>query len=165
MTWEKTWRADPRAAAFADRHYSRKTPGHAQFSPPGRVLVLIRPDALWVTSWPLAEFVLHEWAGAFLCSLFRNEGPALSSGLIREAVAATRWTWPEVPALGMVTFVDARKVRRKRDPGRCFRRAGFRPVGTTKAGQVVLQLLPAEFPDPVAPIGAALRLQGAGVTW
>lgn len=33
--WQRTWRADPRAAALADRHYSRGTPGASQFAPPG----------------------------------------------------------------------------------------------------------------------------------
>lgn len=53
MLWRETWRADPQAARIADRHYSRKTPGSAQFSPPGRCMILIRDDALWCTSWPL----------------------------------------------------------------------------------------------------------------
>jgi hypothetical protein len=52
--------------------------------------------------------------------------------------------------LGMVTFVDPTQTRRKRDPGRCFRRAGFRAVGFTKGGLVALQMLPAEMPGPAA---------------
>jgi hypothetical protein len=39
---------------------------------------------------------------------------------------ATVARWPEIPELGMVTFVDAGKVRRKRDPGRCFPRSRAR---------------------------------------
>lgn len=30
--------------------------------------------------------------------------------------------------MGIVTFVDAAKVRHKRDPGRCYRKAGFKPA-------------------------------------
>ncbi len=119
--WALSWRADPHGAAIADRHYNRQKIGAAQFVPPGRCLVLTTPTALWVTSWPLPEYVQHAWAGAWMCSAFRNEGPDLSSSLITEAVAATRWTWPAVPDLGMVTFVDPTKTRPKRDPGRCFR--------------------------------------------
>ncbi len=52
----------------------------------------------------------------------------------------------------MVTFVDPAKTRRKRDPGRCFRRAGFHAVGFTKGGLVALQMLPAEMPEPCAPL-------------
>jgi hypothetical protein len=156
--WTRSDRAEPAGAHLADRHYSRQSVGAAQFVPPGRCLVLLRPDALWVTSWPEAEYVLHAWAGAWVCSLFRNEGPLLSSGLIREAVAATRWHWPEVPTLGMVTFIDPDKVRHKRDPGRCFRRAGFVEVGRTAGGLVALQLLPEAMPEPEPALGEQFEL-------
>lgn len=99
---------------------------------------------------PFAEYVKHEWAGAWMNSLFRNEGPVLSSDLIRSAVAATRMIWPEVPPLGMVTFVDPNKTRHKRDPGRCYRKAGFKVVGKTKSGLIALQLLEPDMPDPAA---------------
>lgn len=158
MNWWLSWRADPKARAFADRHYSRQKVGAEQFVPPGRCLVLVREDAFWVTSWPLAQYVKHAWAGAWVCSAFRNEGPLLSSELIRQAVAATRWRYGEPPALGMVTFVDTTRVRRKRDWGRCYRRAGFRQVGFTQGGLVALQLLPAEMPEPAPPLGAQLEL-------
>lgn len=152
--WRLSFRADPHARQLADRHYNRQSIGSTQFVPPGRCLVLTTPTAFWVTSWPLAAYVQHAWAGAWLCSAFRNEGDVLSSELVREAVAATRWRWPEIPELGMVTFVDPTKTRRKRDPGRCFRRAGFVPVGATKSGLLALQLLAADMPEPLAPDGA-----------
>ena len=158
MRWHLAWRADPCAAAIADRHYSRQSVGAAQFVPPGRCCVLLAEDALWVTSWPFAEYVRHAWAGAWVCSIFRNEGPHLSSEIIREAIAATRARWPEVPPLGLVTFVDPGKVRRKRDPGRCFLRAGFDVVGETAGGLIALQLLPAAMPAPVEAIGTQQTL-------
>lgn len=151
--WQLSDRADPSVVPLADRHYNRQHVGSPQYAPPGRCLVLKRPDAFWITSWPFAEYVKHDWPGAWICSAFRNEGDTLSSLLIRSAVAATLWKWP-VPELGMVTFVNAAKVRHKRDPGRCFIRAGFSVVGETKGGLVALQLLPAEMPDPLAPDGA-----------
>lgn len=149
--WRHSWRADPLAKPLADRHYTRQNPASKQFVPPGRCLVLLSEaaDALWVSAWPKAEFVKHAWAGAWLCSLFRNEGPQLSSQLIREAVAVTREHWGKPPPLGMVTFVDPSKVRHKRDPGRCFTKAGFvRLAERTKSGLIVLQLVPALIPDP-----------------
>jgi hypothetical protein len=149
--WQRSWRADPRGRVLADRHYSRKTPGAAQFVPPGECVVLLTPaaDALWVTSAPYAEFVMHDWAGAWTCSLFRNEGPLRSSDLIRSAIAATLAQLGDAPPLGMVTMVDRTKVRPKRHPGYCFLMAGFRHVGQTKdQGLDVLQLLPAEMPAP-----------------
>ena len=160
MLWRLTNRADARGAALADRHYSRKTPGSAQFTPPGRCVVLMTEafNALWVSSWPYPQYVKHAWAGAWLCSLFRNESDVLSSRLITQAVAATRWIWGEPPALGMVTFVDTAQVRHKRDPGRCFRKAGWQEVGSTKGGLVVLQLLPPDMPSPMPANGTQLSL-------
>lgn len=156
--WHVSWRADPAVVPLADRHYNRHKIGSPQFAPPGRCLVLKRPDAFWITSWPFAEYVRHAWPGAWVCSAFRNEGEHLSSDLVRQAVAATLWRWPTPPELGMITFVDPGRTRRKRDPGRCFRRAGFEPVGETAGGLVALQLLPEAMPAPESPLGAQLEL-------
>ncbi len=151
--WRLSWRADPRARRLADRHYNRQTLGAKQFVPTGSCLVLLTDDAdaVWVTSWPKAEYVQHAWAGAFVNSLFRREElcPYRASQLITAATAATRARWPQVPDLGIVTFVNADKVRRKRDPGRCYRRAGWHLVGTTRAGLLAFQLQRAEFPEPL----------------
>ncbi len=38
-----------------------------------------------------------------------------------------------------------------RDPGRCYRRAGFKHVGFTAGGLWALQLLPGETPDAALP--------------
>jgi hypothetical protein len=80
--------------------------------------------------------------------MFRRESGPKASQLIRQAVAVTRSQWPEVPELGIVTFVDARKVRRKRDPGWCYLRAGFSHVGHTKGGLLAFQMLPEYMPEP-----------------
>ncbi len=163
MPWHVSHRCDPRGAALADRHYNRQSIGAPNFVPPGRCFVLTTTDAdaVWVTSWPFAEYVRHAWAGAWVNSLFRSEAQAhyLSSDLIRAAIAATRWYWPDVPPLGMVTFVDASKVRHKRDAGRCYRKAGFQHVGYTKGGLVALQLLLDDMPEPAPPLGATLRME------
>ena len=72
----------------------------------------------------------------------------MSSDLIREAVAATRAEWGEPPPGGTVTTIDPHKVRHKRDPGRCFLRAGFRrlPELTKDRGLVILRLAVADHP-------------------
>lgn len=159
MIWHISHRADPEARVIADRHYNRQSPGARQFVPPGRCLVLKAPGAFWVTSWPFAQYVKHQWGGAFVCSAFRNERrDQLSSDLVRTACAATRWKWPDLPELGMVTFVNADRVRKKRDPGRCFLRADFRPVGKTKGGLHVLQLKPENFPEPLEPKGTSMSM-------
>lgn len=154
MRWRQSHRAEIAARMIADRHYSRQKPGTPQFVPPGRNVVLMTPDAsaLWVTSWPFAEYVRHAWAGAWVCSLFRNESDYLSSELVEDAVAATRFLFGEPPELGFVTFVDDAKTRHKRDPGRCYRKAGWHPVGMTKGGLFALQLLPHEMPPPEPPL-------------
>lgn len=153
--WMQSFRADPEVRPLADRHYNRQKIGAAQFVPPGRCLVFktLCRRAAWVTSWPHAQYVKHAWAGAWMNSFFRNEGAGLSSELILEAVGATRTFWHQPPDLGMVTFVDASKVRQKRDPGRCYVRAGFHHVGYTKAGLYVFQMLPADMPA-AAPVRA-----------
>ena len=163
MMWALSNRADPRALPLADRHYNRQKPGTPQFVPPGRCVVFLTTaaDALWVSSWPFAQYVRHAWPGAWVCSCFRNESPALSSELITEAVAATRAVLGAPPPLGFITFIDANKTRRKRDPGRCFRRAGWKHVGFTAGGLWALQLLPAAMPAAEAPLGASGLLWGA----
>lgn len=155
MPWRLSHRGAKAAVALADRHYSRQQPGTSQFVPPGRCLVLLGHGipALWVTLWQRPEYTDHDWPGAWVCSLFRNESPQLSSSLIRHAVAATRWRWPEVPEMGMVTFVDPGKIRRKRDPGRCFLKAGFTRAGWTGGGLVVLQMRPEVMPPAAIPVG------------
>ena len=148
--WQESWRADPRGAAIADRHYNRQSVGSPQFVPPGRCVVLRHDDdALWVTSWPFAEYVKHDWAGAWMNSMFRKEGAGLASELIVEAVAITRGTWRTPPALGVVTFVDPAKVKSKTTPGYCYKMAGFHHVGYTKGGLWVWQMFPEEMPAAI----------------
>lgn len=152
MIWHRSHRFDPRAVALADRHYSRQKPGTPQFMPAGSAFVLYAAgelgEAVWGTSWP--AFSQHAWAGAWICSIFRNEGAGRASALIRDAVAATRAHYGVPPALGLVTFVDPRFVRPKADPGHCFIVAGFRPCGFTGSGLLALRLAPERMP-PAAP--------------
>ena len=159
MRWHRSNRADPQVRPLADRHYNRQKIGSPQFAPPGRCLVLKTDpvDAFWITSWPFAEYVRHAWAGAWVCSAFRNEGAERSSELIREAVACTLHTFGPPPDLGLITFVNADKVRRKRDPGRCYLRAGFERVGETKGALIALRLPPEAMPEPMAALEAAGR--------
>lgn len=155
--WWLSHRADPLAAALADRHYNRQKIGSPQFVPPGSCLVLLSDDrrAFWVTSYPKAEYVRHAWAGAWMCSAFRSEGAGCASELIRMAVAATRAHYGEPPPLGMVTFVDREKVRPTMVRGRSvwgwtYRKAGFTEAGETKGGLLALQLSPDAMP-PACP--------------
>jgi hypothetical protein len=154
--WTLSYSQDPRARQLADRHYSRLfsgSPGTPRFVAPGKCLVLLDDlaTALWVTLWQQPQYTRHRWAGAWVCALFRNESYWRSSDLITEAIAHTRFMWGEPPEQGCVTFIDPQRVRRKRDWGRCYRRAGWHSAGSTKGGLIVLQLLPEDMPAPCAP--------------
>jgi hypothetical protein len=152
VRWTLSYRDDPVARDIADRHYNRQKPGASGFVPPGRCVVLLANGAVWVTSYPYAQYVKHAWAGAWVNSLFRKECAGLASEMILEAVAATRAVFGEPPEIGLVTFVDSSQIRHKRDPGRCYRRAGFAHVGFTQGGLWAFQLLPAAMPAPEHPL-------------
>lgn len=164
--WRLSHRFDSAALRLADQHYNRQKPGTPQFVPPGRCLVLLSNRALWVTSWPYAEYTKHQWAGAWINSCFRREDGPMASELIRAAVAVTRWYWgapPRVPSIvgpvGIVTFIDRSKVRRKRDYGRCYRKAGWQVIGETRGGLLALGLQTCRFPEPVMPIYGQLKFR------
>lgn len=156
MRWCLSHRADPAAARLADRHYNRQSIGSAQFVPPGACLVLLSDcgRAFWITSWPLGEFVKHDWPGAWICAAFRSEGAGLASLLIRQAVAATRAYFGDPPPQGMITFIDRSKVRPTMVHGAAvwgwtFRKAGFVEIGVTRErNRLVLQLAPEAMPEP-----------------
>lgn len=129
--------------------------------PPGRCAVFYAAtgsgEAFWVTSWPFAEYVKHAWGGAWVCSAFRNEGAGRASTLILEALAATRAVMGEPPALGMITFIDRKKVKPTKVRG-CdvwgwtFRKVGFEDAGETKGGLLALRMAPEAMPIAVRPM-------------
>jgi hypothetical protein len=153
MRWRRSYRGDSFALQLADRHYNRTTVGAPNCGPPGRTIVLTSgtpwAGALWISNLQLHSW--HAYPGAWVCSAFRNEGAGLSSELILEAVAATAFEWGSPPSAGMITFVNPRKVKAKRDPGYCFLAAGFECVATTPKKLTVLRLAPERMPDPIAP--------------
>ncbi len=157
MDWSISNRFDKESVKIADRHYNRQKPGTPQFVPPGRchVLKIIKEDykALWVTSWPFARYTKHAWAGAWVNTLFRNEGAGLSSTLILQAIQSTIIKWPDYPELGIITFVNEKKITNKINPGYCYLKAGFKKVGKTKKGLLAFQLSPKYFPTPEKAIG------------
>lgn len=147
--WTDSHRFDKLALPLADRHYNRQKPGTPQFVPPGRNVVFVSGDpvsALWVSSWPL--YARHDWEGAWINTLFRREGGPQASTMIRSAVARTFEKWPDIPELGMVSFVDPSHVppvivRGERIYGYCYLKAGFEHVGFTKTRKLwVWQMLP-----------------------
>jgi hypothetical protein len=155
MRWVVSNRADPLARVIADRHYNRQSVGSKQFVPPGSCCVLLEREqkAFWVTSAPMAEYVKHEWAGAWSCSAFRSEDAGESVELVRQALAASRYYLGEPPELGLITFIDPRHVtpvliRGVPSWGYIWVKAGFHYVGKTKAGLPTFQILPRDMPGP-----------------
>lgn len=170
MIWQLSHRADPEANALAKQHYTCQSPNSDQFMPPGSCLVLkVSPSlAVWGTSYPQAIYVKHAWAGAWVCSIFRNAGAGLASDLIRDAVAATRWCYGDIPSLGMITFIDRSKVkptmrRGVKTWGYSYLKADFRHVGETRSGLLALQLLPEDMPAAAMPLGAIYRMPLPGI--
>lgn len=144
--WYVSNRCDPRAVALYLRHYSSEKGGRkascyrAGFTGPGEDLVLLTApcDALWAWTHQTVDRMDDETG--VNCSVFRNEGDVLSSTLVREADELGWSRWPNEPR--HFTYVDPSKVRAKRDPGRCFLRAGWRYTGrVTKRGLRVLEIV------------------------
>lgn len=137
--WFAVTKYDRRAAALADRHYSRQSIGDAQFMPPGETLVLLHEGGAGLAVWGVCSNLDPAGSPRWRCTIFRNESGDLSSLLIQEATYLTRLVWAgREPPVPLTTEVDPRRVRRKRDPGRCFLRAGWRRVGVRR-GLVVLE--------------------------
>lgn len=148
--WQQVKRCDSRARELADRHYSRQTPGAVDFMASGKTFVLLAEfhsgiQPLTRAAWGAIENLDPSGTRRFRCSIFRNETPWISSYLIREATRLTqaRWWrsehWRGSPSL--TTEVDPSKTRHKRDPGRCFRKAGWRHVRTSR-GLLVFEAPP-----------------------
>lgn len=121
------------AREIFEQHYSRRRYADERIRllivGPGEKLLLLAPDANAVFAW--RKFKSDDGQQGINCAIFRNEGPNRSSDLIR---AADLIAWEHWPGERHYTYVDPKKVRRKRDPGRCFLRAGWRHAGWTKGG-------------------------------
>jgi hypothetical protein len=124
---------DVECRMLADRHYSRRIVGAKQFTYSGRKLILRNPagTVLFVWMYPDEAMRMDGQAGAN-CALFRNESDRLSSEIILEAESWLPRKWPEVRRL--YTYVDPSKVK-SRNPGYCFKMAGWHLDGFGKDGK------------------------------
>lgn len=142
--WLSVRRADPRAFGLFRRHYSAeknwrwRATGNTEVAGPGEIMTLMTVpcDALWV--WTRNTIARFDGQLGVNCSVFRNEGSVLSSELVREADALAWARWPDLPR--HFTYVDAARIRHKRDPGRCFRKAGWRVCGQSAGGKLLLEI-------------------------
>lgn len=134
--WTISHDMNPIAQRLADRHYSRKTPGSRKgFVGPGEKLVLLSSDGRALFVWLRSDPKLRaDGIDGINCTIFRNEGPVLSSKLIIEAEKFARERWP---GLKLFTYVSKTKVKSK-NPGWCFMKAGWKLVGENKSGKLRL---------------------------
>lgn len=142
MIWRRVKKFDATAAALADRHYSRRKVGSPQFMPPGQTVVLLKsdvPDAVfgWWRPAPSSGIKAMNGLDGWTCTIFRNEGVALSSWLVLEAEHALRGEGVGCGPDGMLTYVFDGKVRSS-NPGCCFQKAGWRKVGRSADGKKTL---------------------------
>lgn len=136
--WIEIKDANDTARTIFDRHYSRYRYADGRkptkFIGPGQYMLLMTANADAIFAW--RKFISADGQTGVNCAIFRNEQPAtLSSDLIREAM---RLAWKRWPGERLFTYVNPRKVRAKRDPGRCFIRAGWRKCGVTKARKLLI---------------------------
>lgn len=139
MYWREVGKCDKAAIMFAQPHYSIATPNARELGPPGHKIVLMGTDgcALWGSHRTAAGIKRMDGFAGHSCFIFRNDGGPLSSVIIREAIGYTCYQWGIAP---FITYVAVDKVRHKRDPGRCFIKAGFKVVTVkdrTKHGRML----------------------------
>jgi hypothetical protein len=139
--WQFVTKFDERACALADRHYSRRKPGSGQFMPPGQTIVLLSLDETAVFGWwrphPKSGIRTMNGLDGWTCTIFRNEGPALSSAMIEDAEQAIVLRGHDVGPDGLLTYVWDKKVA-STNPGYCFKRAGYRRIGRSADGRKTL---------------------------
>lgn len=144
-TWLSVKRTDPRAYALYRRHYSAakgarwRRPGNTNVTSAGETMVLLSQCCRALFVWLRCSVERLDHQIGVNCAVFRNEGAGLSSDLIREA---DELAWQRWPGERHFTYVDEGKIRRKRDPGRCFLRAGWLRAGTSQTGLILLERLP-----------------------
>src|SRR5215469_6344019 len=143
--WLSVRRSDPRVFALFRRHYSSeknwrwRATGDTNVLGPGECMVLLTACERAAFAWQRNTVERFDHQHGVCCTLFRNEGAGLSSALIREACELAECRWP---GQRQFTYVDPQKIRHKRDPGRCFLKAGWRRAGESNTGLVLLERFP-----------------------
>ncbi len=134
--WIEVKDGDVSGRALYGRHYSKyhykdgRNP--ALFVGPGFKIVLLTVCARALFVW--RKFIDLRGEEGINCAVFRNEGaPGRASDLIRaaDAIAFHRW-----PGERHYTYVNPGKIEHKRQPGRCFLKAGWRYVKDERGRRV-----------------------------
>lgn len=150
MVWQRVGKFDPRTAALADRHYSRRKVGSPQFMPPGQTVILLSHDEQAVFGWwrPHPDSGISSMNGldGWTCTIFRNESPTLSSAMIFDGELALYQAGYDIGPDGLLTYVWDSRVR-STNPGFCFKKAGWKCIGRSADGRKTLlwkEPMPAE---------------------
>ena len=134
--WHEAKDGNADARELFDRHYSRYRYKDGRkpklFCGPGEKMVLLTEaaDALFV--W--RKFRSADGQQGVNCAVFRNESPHLSSDMILDAEEIAWLRWPQTR---LFTYVKAEAIA-SRNPGYCFKRAGWRQCGITKVNKLVI---------------------------
>ena len=134
--WHQTVDGDTDAKKIFDRHYSKYHYKDGRdpklFVGPGEKLVLVTEnyDALFV--W--RKFKDDSGQKGINCSVFRNESPYLSSGLI---LWAEEYAWSRWPGERLYTYIAPTKIKSV-NPGYCYLKAGWSKCGWTKVNKLLI---------------------------
>lgn len=153
--WQRINKFDPRGAALADEHYSRRKVGSPQWMPPGETLNLLSGDGRALFGWwrPHPESGLQAMNGldGWTCTIFRNVGDVKSSLLILRAEEALVDLGRGCGPSGMLTYVWDKRVASP-NPGYCFKMAGWKAVSRSADNKKTLLWKPYELagiePEP-----------------
>ena len=130
--WRRVTKFDRAGCALADRHYNRRKVGSPQFMPPGQTIVLLTADNAALFGWwrpdPASGIPSINGLDGWTCTIFRNEGPVLSSVLILDAERAIAEFGYDCGPDGLLTYVWDKRIR-STNPGSCFKHAGWRAIG------------------------------------
>jgi hypothetical protein len=108
-------------------------PGRRQCLGPGETVALRTTECDAIFAW--RKFIDDSGQQGINCAVFRNEGPHLSSLLVRQADVVADHVWP---GERHYTYVDPTAIR-STNPGACFRHAGWRRCGVTKGGLLIFE--------------------------
>lgn len=124
--------------AYADgRRQNPSNPNRRLFVGPGQKMVLLTRDCRALFVW--RKFIDKSGQTGVNCAVFRNESDAQSSQLIQDA---ERLAWGRWPGERLYTYVSAKDVK-SRNPGYCFKMAGWSTCGKTKSRElIILEKLP-----------------------
>lgn len=140
--WIEVKDGNDTARSLFNRHYSRYIYADGRkpkiFVGPGEKLVLLTADARALCVW--RKFKSADGQEGINCAVFRNESEDRASDLLRAAMATA---WDRWPGERLYTYIDTYQVPPKLVRGNpvwgyCFRKAGWRFCGVSKARKLII---------------------------